>query len=102
MKTIGANLNITDVATLSSAISLNTSTSVLVQASNIDRIYFSISSPDSHAIWLKLQAASVDNDKKGIYIPKNGFWEMQPDDKYTGEICAIADTGTPSVYTTEY
>ena len=43
MKTIGANLNTTDVATLSSAISLNTSTSVLVQASKSDRIYFSIS-----------------------------------------------------------
>jgi len=101
-KTIGRNTNTTDVATLSSAIALNSTTSVKVADALPDRINFTISNPENKDVWLKFQAASVDNDKKGIFVPKNAFYEMPTDNIYTGEISAIAVSGTPSVYVTEY
>jgi len=51
---------------------------------------------------LKLQAASVDNNAKGIFIGRDSYWEMPADNIYTGEISAIAVSGTPSVNVTSY
>ena len=99
---IGRNINTHDTAVLSAAIALNSSTSTTVQASNDDRLFFSFSNADNRDVWLKLQAATTDNDMKGIFVPRNGYWEMPTDNTYTGEISAIAVSGTPDVYTTEY
>jgi len=100
-KTIGRNTNVTDIATLGSGVALNASTSTTVVAANSGRINFTISNNSSKDIWLKFQAASVDNDKKGIFLFKRTIYEMPTDNVYTGEISAIADTGTPTVFTTE-
>jgi len=100
-KTIGRNLNVTDTATLSNAIGLNSTTSTKIADALSNRIVFILSNPSTKNIWVKLQAASVDNDKKGIFIPRNGYWEMPTDNIYTGEISAIADNGAPNVYVTE-
>lgn len=100
-KTIGRNQNFTDTATLSAAIALNASTSTTVQAANVDRIDFTFSNPSNKDVWLKRQAASVDNDKKGIFVPRNGFYEIPTDNVYTGEYSAIAVSGSPEVYTDE-
>lgn len=104
---IGRNRNTNDTATLSSAITLNATTSVLVAAANTSRTFIRIDGNSSNqGIWIKLQAASVDNDKKGIFIQANtigiSFWEMPSDNIYTGEICAVADANGPEVYVTEY
>jgi len=101
-RTVGQNINTNDSAELSDAIALNASTSTTIQAPSKTRVFWSVSNPESFAIWVKFQAASIDNDKKGIYISGNGYWEMPPGDKYTGEISAIADTDTPEVNTTQY
>lgn len=102
-KTIGRNTNVNDTGALSSAITLNSSTSVKIQDAAADRIYFIVTTPGSPAFWVKLQAASVDNDKDGIFVPAGqGFWEMPVDSIYTGEISAIADDDGLDVYTTEY
>ena len=101
-KTIGRNLNTTDTATLGSAVALNSSTSIKLVDSLSDRIFFSLSNTTNKDVWLKLQAANIDNDAKGIYVPRGGYWEMPADNIYTGEISAIAVSGTPSVYITEY
>jgi len=100
--TIGRNTNTNDTATLSSAVALNATTSTTVAVSLSERIVFTFSNPGNKDVWLKLQAASVDNDMKGIFIPRNGYWEMPTDNIYTGEISAIAVSGTPSVHITEY
>lgn len=101
-KVIGRNINVNDTAILSSAIALNASTSVLVQAANTNRIFYAISNPENKDIWLKKQSAASDNDKKGIFVPRGGYWEMPADNIYTGEISAIAVSGTPNVYSVEY
>lgn len=98
---IGANVNWNNTAILSGAIALNDTTSVKIQDSNSLRIMLIISNPSNKDVWIKFQAASVDNDKKGIHIPARGYFEM-PGNIYRGEVSAIAENGTPSVYTTEY
>jgi hypothetical protein len=105
-KTIGRNINFSDTATLSSAIVLNATTSTkvadAVELPNQLRINFTFTNNSSQDVWLKFQAASVDNDKKGILIFKRTVYEMPTDNVYHGEISAIADNGTPNVYVTEY
>ena len=101
-KEIGRNTNTTDESTLSDAIACNATTSTTIQAANEDRIFFAASNPGNKDGWIKLQAASVDNDKKGIFLPRNGYWEMPTDNFYTGEISFIAVSGTPDINTTEY
>lgn len=99
------NTNTNTLATLSDAISLNSSTSTKIVDScdgNGCRIFFGLTNNSNSDIWLKLQAATTDNDKKGIFVPKKSYWEMPPDNIYSGEISAIADFGTPDVYYTQY
>jgi len=102
-KKIGRNINTNDTGTISSAITLNATTSTTIQAANSSRIFFRIDNSSTKDVWLKLQAASVDNDKKGIFLKRLGdFWEMPPDNIYTGEISAIAVNDVPEVFATEY
>jgi hypothetical protein len=101
-KFIQRTTNTNDSTTASVAIALNATTTVKIQDSNLNRIFFALSNNSSQDVWLKLQAASVDNDKVGIFLPKKSYWEMPTDNIYTGEISAIADIGTPNVYVLEY
>lgn len=103
-KTVGRNTNVNDTAILSDAIALNASTSVTLSAGGtvLPRVFFAVSNNTNKEVWIKLQAASVDDDKKGIFLPRNSYWEMIADSLYTGEISAIANSGTPDVYVTEY
>jgi len=102
MLKLGRTRNVNNKAIISSGIALNSTTSITVQAENKRRIFFAISSPDNKDIWLKFQPAATDDDEKGIFIPRGGYWEMPTDNIYTGEISAIAVSGTPTVYPTEY
>lgn len=106
-QTVGRNTNRNDTAVLSDPIELNAVTSAKIAdakpvGSVPARTVFMVSNPSNENIWIKLQAAAVDNDKKGIYIPRGGYWEMTPDNIYTGEISAIAESETPNIYVTEY
>lgn len=89
-------------ATIPAAISLNASTSTVIAVANTKRIFFAVSNDSNQKIWLKLQAAGIDNLKKGIPLGKGGHWEMPIQNIYTGEISAIADVGIPNVSVTEY
>lgn len=104
---IGRNSNTTDTATVSAGVTLNSTTSTKIADANSRRCLISITNGGStNGVWLKLQPTSTDDDKKGIWLtPKTGShlcWENPPDNIYTGEICAIADVDSPSVYVTEY
>lgn len=97
-----------DTATVSSAISAG-STSIVLAIANEDRLFFrvNIKNGNGNGVWIKLQAASVDDDKKGIFLlaSEDGgelSWTMPPDNIYTGEICAIRQSNTTDVYVTEY
>ena len=104
---IGRNVNSNDVAIISDSIELNTSTSVVIAQANPNRIYFHVNNDSSkEACWIKLQGASVDNNKKGIFLNEkekpDTRWDMPIDNVYTGEISAIAEKGKPTIYVTEY
>ncbi len=100
--TVRRNRNENDTADISSAITLNPTTTTTIISANTARIYFTFNNPSNKNVWLKLQAASVDNDKKGIFVEKGDPWVMPPDNIYDGEISAIADVDAPDVYYTEY
>lgn len=107
MKIIGRNINSNDEASVVSGISVGSGTSVVIAAANPNRIAFSVNNNLSNkACWIKLQPAATDDDKKGIFLHKKkegvGVWDMTPDNTYTGEISAISDSGTATVYVTEY
>jgi len=101
-KTIGRNTNTADVAALPNAIALNSATSVKIADANSARINFTVSNPSSQDVWLKFQAAAIDNGKKGIFLFKRTIYEMPTDNIYTGEISAIAVSGGPVVSVTEF
>ena len=63
-------INTNNTATVSSAIALNATTTTTVAVANVNRIFFRLSNASNQSIFLKLQAASVDNDLKGIFIDK--------------------------------
>ena len=105
---IGGNRNVNDTASIPAGITLNATTSVKIADANEDRMFFRVDNDSNmNDVWVKLQAASVDDDQKGIFLqdfPTGTVtaWEMPPDNIYTGEISAIADSGNPEVFVTEY
>ena len=87
-------------------ISVNNATSVKIAdacpSETNCRIFFSVTNNSDADIWIKLQAASVGDDKKGIMLYPCCYWEMPPDEKYIGEISAIADDINGEIVVTEY
>lgn len=64
-KQLGRNQNLTDESIISDGITLNASTTTLIAPANPKRIAFHVNSDGSNqAAWIKLQAASVDDDKR--------------------------------------
>lgn len=99
----GRNINSNDSATMSGAITVSVTTSTVIAVANVDRIFFCVNNNDAvRGMWLKLQAASVDNDAKGIWLPPGGAWMMPSDNIYTGEVCGLADVVAIDAYYTEY
>ncbi len=104
---IGRNKNTNDEATVLAEVELNSSTDTVLLPANPNRIALHVNNNSStRGVWIKLQPAGQDNDKKGIYLAERNRnpvpYNMTPDNIYTGEVCAIADSGSPSVYITEY
>lgn len=99
----GRNRNTNNESVMSTGISLNSSTTIVITVSNSNRMFFCFNNNDANqGVWLKLQSSSIDDDKKGIFVPKDSSWAMPVDNIYTGEISAIANIGMPVVYYTEY
>jgi hypothetical protein len=103
----GRNKNVNNVANVLDPVTVGSLVSVVVLPANPDRMYVQINNNNSvQHCWIKLQPASQDNDKKGIFIHRlgggNDTWEMPTDNIYTGEICAISDNGSSDIYVTEY
>lgn len=98
---IGQRRNINDEAT-TTVVSLNATTSTTLKTAGSQFIVFTVSNPSSKQVWLKFQAASVDDLKEGIPVFARTVYEMPLANKYTGEISAIADSGTPDVHITQY
>lgn len=100
--TKGRTRNINDETSDSGAITLNATTAIKVADANADRLTFTFSNPSSKQVWLKFQAASIDNNKTGIVVFARTVYEMPVDNTYIGEISAISESGSPDVYVIEY
>jgi len=88
---------------ISPAIPLNANTSTKIADGDDQRSFFTVHNNDAtNGVWIKTQAASVDDDKKGIFRGPGKSWTMPDMATYIGEVSAIADAGTPDVYVTEY
>jgi len=83
-------------------VALNASTSTVVLASSTSRIHTGIYNAGPTPAWIKFQPAMTDNTKKGIYLSQYAYYEMPEKIRYTGEISAIADSGTPTLHVTAY
>jgi hypothetical protein len=106
-RVFGRNKNVNDTANVLAPIPVDATTSVVILPANPDRMYVQINNNDSNEdCWIKLQPASQDNDKKGIFMHRRGGgndeWQMPTDNIYTGEISAMSDSGTANIYVTEY
>lgn len=100
-KRIGGNLTISDEA-VEANVSINSTTATTLVEEDEDRTYLEISNPSNQDVWIKLQAASVDDNKTGIHLPAGERWRMGDNDKYTGEVSAIMDVGgSKLIHTTE-
>lgn len=91
-----------------SSFDLNSSTTTLLSSGNGERRGFVASNNSQHDVWLKPQAETVDDDKKGILLLKQTMYTMpvvyngSVPVTHTGPISAIADTGTPTISVVEY
>ena len=106
-KNIGKNSNTNDTATLSAAILVDGITSTKILDALVGpqpRIKVIVTNNSNFDVWIKLQAASVDNDKKGFLLFKNTTSTIMEDgDTYIGEISAICDiAATANIYVTDY
>ncbi len=91
-----------DAPVLSGSIAVTSSTSVTIAAAN-ERRSGLIVTAGVRGVFVKFQAASVDNDQKGYFIPRNlskEFFSGQA--KVTGEISVISASGNTTVNVTEF
>lgn len=102
-KIIGRSRNVNKNSTVSDPITMNSTTSTKIADANDARTFFRVDNCSSaHDVFIKLQAATVDDDEKGMCVLRDDYWEMPVDTIYTGEICGIAKTDSPEVTYTEY
>lgn len=103
---VGERIEITTIRTDTAfnplPISLNTTTSTKILDANPNRNNVWVSNVGlTSEIWVKLQTALTDNDKKGILLPKNTSFRLFGDAVYTGEISAIASVNNPNIAVVE-
>jgi len=99
---IGRTRNFNDEAVVTSSIVLSSTTSTTISSTNEHRIFFFVQNNSNINLFIKLQEASLDDDKKGIKLSAGDAWEMPTDNIYRGEISGIAEVDSPEVLVTEY
>jgi len=108
MKNTGQLVNQTDDSDIKSAISVGSTASVLLVDAHAetDQPYFAIwiYNDGNQDLWLKPQAASVDNDKKGIPLSAGEYVNiMDFGVNYIGEWSGIMNSGgARDVYVTTW
>ena len=95
---VGKNISVNTTSNMLDPISIGSTVSVtLVPAQLITeetRIKVIVYNDGNQDLWVKLQLASTDNDKKGILVEAGERYTLiEGSDIYTGEISAIMDSG---------
>ena len=106
-RSIGKNTSKSDSATLRQGLITNSTTSTtILDVDNFTlpaRIKVIIYNAGNKDVWIKFQAASIDNDKKGFVVLKDSVTTiLEGSDIYTGEISAISTQGLQTLYITSY
>ena len=100
---IGKNENINDAsAVLGSGVQAGTGTSIALVTLTKDDSLLILTNNSNQDAWIKMQAAAVDNVKKGFLLYKGTTTELNLDasTRFVGEISIIADNGNTEVHTT--
>lgn len=101
-----ADRSVLQVSSIPSPIELNNSTSVKILDYYQDRMSVEVCniepSMSGKFIYLKLQPASTDNEKKGIVVFPGQCWSEDSSKIYVGEISAISNFNNIFAYVTEY
>ena len=98
---IGKNRNSNDLAVLGSGITMNSATSTaLITIVKTDSMLIMTNDGNQDA-FIKLQAASVDDTKKGFIIYRGTTATLDLEAiTYVGEISGITKNGNTTIYTT--
>lgn len=97
----------TNDSTSEEIVAVNPTTAVKIADGNANRktarIFLSVTNNSNADVWVRLRTALVDNLKKGVVILYPGcYWEMPPDEKYIGEVSAIAEDRDGEIVVCEY
>jgi hypothetical protein len=93
---------VTNVASFASIV-LNTSTPTKILDENLERKQVTINNTSSSDIRILKMAVGDWISEYGDFLPKrsSAFLSTTSEDKYYGELCAIAIVGTPTIHVTE-
>ena len=101
MAKIGKNRNVNASPVLGSGVALNSSTSTALLTTTLQDSMLIFTNDGNQDAFVKLQAASVDNDKKGFIIYKGTTATLVLEHvAYPGEVSAITKNGSTTMYTT--
>lgn len=82
-------------------ITLNSTTTTKILDANPDRLDYTVSNDNGQSVWVKEQAASVDNLKEGVIVFGRSVGVFDGPCIYTGEVSAIAVNGSPTIKVVE-
>jgi len=92
----------TDTAT-TTIISLNSSTATKIVDAGTQKLQLIICNPGNQPIFIKMQAASVDNLKEGLFLGgKSNLPLVLGQGFYTGEVSAMSNAGPADVTIVRY
>lgn len=99
----GQNVNVNGTAVHSDEITVGANLSVPIGNTDKQTIRMIVSNVGNKDVLVKLQAADVDNDRKGIKIYKNTTVDViLAPNVYVGEVSAITKSGTTKLLTVVY
>ena len=100
-KTIGRNTNVYNSVEISTQVALTTATYTKLLEANPKRLRYKVENESVHKIKILEEAFDAQTVDDGELLPPSSVGESEPDQIPTGEIWAIAVTGTPTVKVTE-
>lgn len=102
MRKIGQNVNVNDEAFMSLGIAVGV-TSVPIATTHKETLRLTVTNAGNKDVFIKLQAASVDDDLKGFLLYKGTAADIiLAPNVYVGEVSAIALLGTTTIFTVNY
>jgi len=87
---------------VNTGVALNATTFTTLLAANVNRIFLSVTNPNSEDVIINLRAAASGVDDTGIWIPAGSGLMLDANAMYTGEVSAIAVSGTPTVLVSSF